>query len=111
VTNEFNSEPLVLVSDRAQSGKSLNYLKIRLSGTRSNRGGVGAMVQVKAGDQVYTQVLDGKSGYLSQSLQPLYFGLGDASTVDEIYVQWPSGTRQTVSKPEINKLLEIREPD
>ena len=111
VTNEFNSEPLVLVSDLAQSKKPLNYLRIKLTGTRSNRGGIGAKVQVKAGEQVYTQVLDGKSGYLSQSLKPLYFGLGNATSVDEIRVQWPSGAKQAVSKPEINRLLEIRETE
>ena len=31
----------------------------------------------------------GKSGYLSQSVLPLYFGLGDATTIDGIEVDWP----------------------
>jgi len=111
VTNEFNSEPLVLISNLAQSKKPLNHLRIKLTGTRSNRGGIGAKVQIKAGEQVYTQVLDGKSGYLSQSLKPLYFGLGSVTSIDEIRVQWPSGATQTVSTPEINRLLEIRETE
>ena len=33
------------------------------------------------------------------------------TTVDEINMQWPSGVKQTVSKPEINRLLEITEAD
>jgi len=111
VTNEFNSEPLVLVSNLSQSSHPLNFLKIRLAGTRSNREGLGARVQVEAGDQVYTQVLDGKSGYLSQSITPLYFGLGAATSAYEISVKWPSGQIQTLSQPETNTLLVITEPE
>jgi hypothetical protein len=110
VTNEFNAEPLVLVSDLAQSANDLNWLAVRLIGSQSNRGGLGARVTVKAGAAAYRQVLDGKSGYLSQSLTPLYFGLGDAAAVDELQVEWPSGRRQSVTVEGIDRLLEITEP-
>ena len=69
------------------------------------------LVSVHTRSQTYTRVHDGKSGYLSQSLLPLYFGLGPASTVERIEVLWPSGTAQTVAGPiESNQLVEIREP-
>ena len=110
VTNEFNGQPLVLISNLAQSGHALNWLGVRLIGTKSNRGGVGARVTVQAGERAWTQVLDGKSGYLSQSLTPLYFGLGEADAVDKVQVQWPSGRVQTVAAPDIDRLLEIAEP-
>lgn len=110
VTNEFNGEPMVLISDLAQQNEALRYLKVQLTGSTSNKGGVGAKVMVKAGENTYTQVLDGKSGYLSQSLKPLYFGLAAADQVDEIKVQWPSGTSQIVHAPKINSLIEIVEP-
>ena len=42
--------------------------KVKLRGTQSNRDGLGARVRVKAGGQTCTQWHDGKSGYLSQSL-------------------------------------------
>ncbi len=109
MTNEFNGEPLVLVSNLAQSDHEFSYLKVSLEGVGSNRNGIGARVMVEADDAVYTQVLDGKSGYLSQSVKPLYFGLGDADTVDKVRVHWPSGTEQIVESPQINRLLQIRE--
>ena len=43
-----------------------------------------------------TKVQDGKSGYLSQSSLPLYFGLGDAAKVDRVEVTWPSGVHQVI---------------
>lgn len=111
VSNEFNSEPMVLISNLAQSGKNLNYLKIKLNGSRSNKGGIGAKVVVVTANGTFTQNMDGKSGYLSQSLKPLYFGLGAATQVSEIKVQWPSGKSQIIEAPKLNTLLEITEPD
>ncbi len=110
VTNEFNSGPMVLVSDLSEK-KTIRYLKLKLLGTSSNRSGIGAKVVVTAGGARYTRVNDGKSGYLSQSDYPLYFGLGDAASVDRIQVFWPSGREQTLEGPlEPNRLLEVREP-
>lgn len=111
VSNEFNGEPMVLISDLAQTGNKLNYLKIKLNGSQSNKGGIGAKVVIKTADGTYSQNMDGKSGYLSQSLKPLYFGLGDATEVQEIKVYWPSGTLQTINTTRLNTLLEITEPD
>lgn len=110
VTNDFNSEPMVLISDLAQQ-KKIHWLKIMLVGTKSNRNGLGATVRVHSGGQIYTQYNDGKSGYLSQSVLPLYFGLGDTSKIDSIDVTWPSGIKQTLMKGLAeNQTLKITEP-
>ena len=56
-------------------------------------------------------VLLNKSGYLSQSVQPLYMGLGDVSRIDRIEVDWPSGQRQTVTRGlKLNRTMRISEP-
>lgn len=112
VTNDFNSEPMVLVSNLSKAKDALSFIKIRLQGTRSNRDGLGAVVTVVAGDNSYVKVYDGQSGYLSQSRMPLYFGLGSAESIERIEVQWPSGTAQTVpgTDLEMNSTLDIVEP-
>jgi hypothetical protein len=110
VTNEFNDVPQVLISDLAQR-RPIRWLQVALVGHRSNRQGLGAMVQVHAGGGVYTQQMDGKSGYLTQSAIPLYFGLGNAAAIDRIVVRWPSGTVQTVTEGlSINTQVAIEEP-
>ena len=99
VTNEFNGRPHVLVSDLAQRHR-VHFLKVRLRGTRSNREGLGAQVTVVLPDgRRMLKVLDGKSGYLSQSDLPLYFGLAGADHAGAIEVRWPSGRRQIVAGP------------
>ena len=111
VTNEFNAPPQVLVSDLAQR-HHIHYLKVRLHGTRSNREGLGARVTVilPGGRRIF-KVMDGKSGYLSQSDLPLYFGLGDADHADSLSVRWPTRKQQTVAGPlPSGRPVEVTEP-
>jgi hypothetical protein len=109
VTNDFNSSPMVLVSNLSEK-TAVHYISVKLIGSTSNRDGLGAVVKVTAGGAAYTKVMDGSSGYLSHSVYPLYFGLGGSESVDSIEVKWPSGKTQTVSPPiKINSLIEIKE--
>jgi hypothetical protein len=49
---------------------------------------------------------------LSQSVLPLYFGLGEATKIDRIEVDWPSGRRQSLAKGlRINDTLKVTESD
>ena len=110
VTNDFNSEPMVLESNLTERAPGIRWLAVTLAGTKSNREGLGAVVTLKAGGRTYTKVMDGMSGYLSQSVQPLYFGLGNQAKVDEVEVVWPGSGRQVVAGPiETNRVLAIAE--
>lgn len=110
ITNEFNAAPMVLISNLTEKTR-VRYLEVALTGTASNRSGLGSVVKVSAGGVTYTKVMDGNSGYLSHSLYPLYFGLGAAERVDHIEVRWPSGRIQAIDPPiAINSRLQIREP-
>src|SRR2546421_352209 len=111
VTNEFNGRPQVLLSDLAER-HPVHFLQVRARGTRSNRDGLGARVTVvlPQGRRIL-KVLDGRSGYLSQSDLPLYFGLADADHAGAIEVRWPSGRRQTVAGPiKAGQTFEVVEP-
>lgn len=111
VTNEFNANPQVLVADLAQR-HGISFLKVRLRGTRSNRDGLGSEVTVVLPDgRRILKLLDGKSGYLSQSNLPLYFGLADADHAAGIEVRWLAGRRQTVAGPiKAGQTIEVVEP-
>jgi hypothetical protein len=44
--------------------------------------------------------------FLSQQLVPLHFGLGKATTANQVFVQWPSGKTQTfVDVPADQKMV------
>ena len=110
ITSDFNSQPQVLVSDLAQR-RTIHWVKVALVGTASNRNGLGATVRVTAGGRTLTQWHDGKSGYLSQSVLPLYFGLGDTAAIDRVDVEWPSGRKQSVTSGlKVNSTIRLTEP-
>ena len=110
VSNDFNSEPMVLVSDLAQR-TAVRYLKVTLIGRASNRDGLGARVEITTDTQTLTRYHTGKSGYLAQSRLPLYFGLGGTQAVRHLEVVWPAGTRQRIDGPiAVNQHLVVTEP-
>src|SRR5262249_50044730 len=109
VTNDYHARPQVLVSDLSRR-RPINWIKVALRGTTSNRNGLGATVRVRVKDRVLTKYNDGKSGYLSQSALPLYFGLGDARAIERVEVDWPSGIKQVVTRNlRTNQTLQITE--
>jgi len=109
VTSEWNDHPQVLISNLSEK-KKIHYLKVKLVGTVSNRDGLGATVKVHCGAKTYVRYHDGKSGYLSQSCMPLYFGLDEATNIERIEVVWPSGKTQILTEGiPTNTLLTITE--
>src|SRR5258706_10260960 len=60
ITNEINDRPQVLMSNLSEK-KSIHFLTVKLTGTTSNRDGLGALVKVTAGGLTQTQQHDGKS--------------------------------------------------
>ena len=94
---------------RNDGGNLKNWVGIKLVGTRSNRDGIGAKVQLVAGG--VTQVREVKSGssYASGSDTRLLFGLGEQKVVEKITIIWQRGTTQELTEVSINQYLTIVE--
>jgi hypothetical protein len=86
-----------------------NWLKVQLAGTKSNRDGIGATVEVTVSGLKQRSERVAGSGYLSQDDWRLHFGLGTATKADRITVNWPSGKRQTLENVRANQVVTIRE--
>jgi hypothetical protein len=86
-----------------------HWVKVRLVGTKSNRDGIGALVEVTAGGQKQRAERVAASGYLSQDDWRLHFGLGASTHADRITVTWPSGIKQVVENVAADQVVTIRE--
>jgi hypothetical protein len=86
-----------------------HWLLIKLNGTKSNRDGIGARVEVEAGELRQWAERVAGSGYLSQDDGRLHFGLGAHNKIDRITVAWPSGTRQELTAVPVDQVLTITE--
>src|SRR5690554_3355746 len=95
------------------TGSGNNWIKIKCVGNPSNGSAVGAKVRVRAtinGNEVWqTRQIEAASGYCSQNSYTNHFGLGDATIVSEIIIEWPSGAVQTFSDINKNKTYEVVE--
>ncbi len=86
-----------------------HWLRLRLEGRQSSRDAYGARVRVRVGAQAFTQFVKGSCSYLSQSDRRLLFGLGGATKVDSIEIQWPTGEVQTVGPQPVDRSVHIQE--
>jgi enediyne biosynthesis protein E4 len=68
-----------------------NSIRFRLTGTKSNRDGIGATVRIFRNGIRQSQMVKTGSSYLSQSELPLTFGLGNEDLVERVVIAWPSG--------------------
>lgn len=80
------------------------------SGSKSNRDGIGARVELYAGDRRWTAERVAGSGYLSQDDSRMHFGLGATALIDKIVVHWPSGREQMLEKQGVDRVLTVEEP-
>jgi enediyne biosynthesis protein E4 len=93
---------------RNDGGNRNHWLSVRLTGTKSNRDGIGAVVRVQsAGGKQWNTVRSGSS-YCSQSDLALTFGLGK-DTGASIQVEWPSGSKQQIGNVAADQFLTIDE--
>jgi len=83
-----------------------HWLDLRLTGSRSNRDAVGALVQ--AGRQWNHQT--SSAGYASSSVGPVHFGLGTQAVVPAIRIAWPDGTVQELRNVRADRVVTVREP-
>jgi hypothetical protein len=80
-----------------------------LTGTKSNRGAVGAQVRVTAGGRTLLRFVDGGNGFASQGTSRVHVGLGQATTIDKVEILWPSGARQTFEHLPADRIVGITE--
>jgi len=69
---------------------------LRLIGRTANRDGVGALVRARIGDRWQVNEARGDRGYLSHGDSRVYVGLGEATRVDEVRIQWPGGAEEAL---------------
>ena len=87
-----------------------HWVRIRLEGKRSNTMALGARVTARAGDLKVVREVSGSTGYISAPDVRLFIGLGDATSLDDIVIRWPSGREQKVGSLAADKDHVIREP-
>ncbi|MFB0515579.1 MAG: LamG-like jellyroll fold domain-containing protein, partial [Candidatus Neomarinimicrobiota bacterium] len=98
----------------ANNGSANHWINLQLVGTRSNISAIGAKVHLKAiiGGVPIWQLneISGQSGFCGQNSLNAEFGLGDATVIDSIRIEWPSGIVWDTTNVGVDQFLTITEP-
>jgi len=97
------------------NGNNNNWINIKCVGTLSNTSAIGAKVRVKANifgnDTWQMNEISGQTGggLGSQNSLNAEFGLGDASVIDSIIIEWPNSENWDTINIEMNRFITIVE--
>lgn len=98
------------------TGNANNWINLKLEGTESNRAAIGARVRASISEdgshrRIYTRVGSGASFGGNSMLAEM--GLGSASQIDTLVIEWPNKDRSTSAfyNVEVNQTISIKEGD
>ena len=107
VINNLDSTP-TLLRNVVKNGNHWVGLKL-IGGPKSPRDAIGAKVFVTTGAvRQRADVFSGGS-YGSNSDPRVHFGLGTATKVDKVEIQWPDGTKQEIALPGVDQIFTVDE--
>ncbi len=88
-----------------------HWVLLKLTGTKSNRMGIGAQIRLTGEDGLtqYNHVTT-STGYGASSDPRVHFGLGAAKRIRELEIRWPSGIRQVLRDLPADRIIPIEEP-
>jgi hypothetical protein len=84
----FNRGPHVLYHNQ---GNGNHWVRLRLVGTVSNRDATGARVRIEADGQTQWRTQFGGVNDMSQNTMIVHFGLGSATRIETLVIDWPAG--------------------
>ena len=90
---------------QARLPSASRWIALKLTGTRSNRDGIGARIRI--GRQMNEMTTT--AGYASSAHAPVHFGLGGLEKVDRVEIVWPSGTTQVLENVATNQIVKVQE--
>ena len=94
IVPEIGDTPHLFENRTPRQGR--HWLIVDLIGTRSNRDGIGARVEVIAGGVTMTRPIMGSYSFKSGPPKEAHFGLGTSPQVDQLKVTFPSGAVKIV---------------
>jgi len=88
-----------------------HWLALKLRGTKSNRDGIGARIEVTlpSGRKIFNHCTT-SVGYASSSEPLVRFGMGKEGVAKLVEIHWPSGRVQQLHDINADQILEVREP-
>jgi hypothetical protein len=88
-----------------------HFFTLDLHGTISNTDAVGARVFIYGAWGVQTREVRSGESYGTVNSAMLHFGLGEATVIDSVRINWPSGITQAILNPSVDQFLTVVEQE
>ena len=106
VISTLDGPPVLL---KNHSGDGAHWLTIQAKGHKSNAFGLGATVTIETSEGTQVREINNAASYLSASDTRLHVGLGRATVVRRLSIQWPGGGTQVLDNVKVDQVLMIEE--
>jgi hypothetical protein len=103
IINNNNAAPTIYLNALKNVGRCI---EMKLVGTRSNRDAIGARVRLALAGRTLTRQVEGGSGYASEAMLPVHFGLGDAARIESVEITWPDGFVQRFTGSQFDSFID-----
>jgi enediyne biosynthesis protein E4 len=92
-------------------GQNNSWIGVHLTGTKSNRDGIGAKLTLNVAGRKLARWVTGGSSYLSSHDKRVIFGLGTLPATQTINIEilWPNGGKQAAADLKANRYHQITE--
>lgn len=91
------------------NGNGNKWVTVKLVGTASNKAAIGTKIRVKAvinGLPVWQmREISSQSSYCGQNDMRAHFGLGNATTIDSLKIEWPLGLVEHYTNVGVNQFI------
>lgn len=91
------------------NGNSNKWLNFNLRGIQSNKNGIGARIEIYGSWGKQIRYVQSGTGFQNMSTLTAHFGIGQATTITQVIIKWPSGTIDTINNVTPNQSLLVVE--
>ena len=106
IVNNY-ANPTLLQNQSDALKNSNKWLHVKLIGTNENRYAVGAKIQLTTDDSAQIREIYAGESYMSSNSYVAEFGLGEATQIKLLKVNWTNGKTQSLQNITANQLIQI----
>ncbi len=116
IDNDGKIDAVVTTNDgpayilRNETATQNHWLTLKLTGHKSNRDAIGAVVKIVTAKGAQYSTVTTASSYLSSSDKRLLIGLGPSPVAATVEIHWPSGIVQILKDVRGDRIVPIDEP-
>ncbi len=108
---QLHRSPVVAATLWRNDTNSNNFLSVKLKGAAPNTEAAGARITITYGGATQMREICIASNFVSQNPTVQTFGLGSASQVDELTIQWPDGRYTVLTNVQAGQFITVDHPD